>query len=48
MDAVAPVNMRVGGCLGLLPLALRRSGSVAWEKWKAPALIRKEDIQYDK
>lgn len=38
MDAVAPVKIRVGGCLGLCSLAIRRRGRTAWEKWKAPAL----------
>ena len=46
MDAVAPVNIKVGGCLGLFSLAFRRSGRTAWEKWKAPAL--KEGVSFSK
>lgn len=38
-DAVAPVKMRVGGYFAEeSPAVLRRSGSAAWEKMKAPLL----------
>lgn len=40
MLAVAPVKIRVGGCLVEGSLAVRtRRGSVAWEKMKAPLLL---------
>jgi hypothetical protein len=36
-EAVAPVNIRVGG-LGDVLVEARRRGRMAWEKWKAPLL----------
>jgi hypothetical protein len=39
MDAVAPVKIRVGGCLALESLVVwRRRGRAAWEKMRAPLL----------
>lgn len=36
--AVAPVNIKVGGCFNVASLALRRSGRVLWAKRKPPFL----------
>jgi hypothetical protein len=42
MEAVAPVKIRVGG-LGDVVVEARRSGRMAWEKWKAPLLEEGDD-----
>lgn len=42
MEAVAPVKIRVGGCLGLLLAVETRRGSVEREKKYAPSLFREQ------
>lgn len=42
-EAVAPVKISVGGCLGCLDAAWRRRGRMACEKWKPPLLCRFEE-----
>ena len=39
-EAVAPVKMRVGGWVDSVDVEARRRGRVAWEKRKAPLLLR--------